>query len=196
MMDHGNSGHGNGAPSDITIYIYRRHIHQISTSINARIDHRLFCIQPISWVSARVARRIWPVQVYPAALQNTPHITGTVKPVFRGHLETVKPVFRKLLYIQGKVSLHDRCPFFTGSETWGRQDTVLRKSPDQRVSFQWSVHEDRFYCNRVKKHREFLCPLRSLLIHRDITHISGCQHWDHSCPIHPALCNYGASSPP
>ena len=35
--------------------------------------------------------------------------TGTVKPVFMGHL-----------YIQEKVSLHDRCPFITGSLTWGR----------------------------------------------------------------------------
>ena len=33
---------------------------------------------------------------------------------------TVKPVFKGHLYIREKVSLHDRCPFITGSLTWGR----------------------------------------------------------------------------
>ena len=40
-------------------------------------------------------------------LEMIPH--STVKPVFKGHLN-----------IQEKVSLHDRCPFVTGSLTWGR----------------------------------------------------------------------------
>ena len=33
---------------------------------------------------------------------------------------TVKPVFKGHLNIHEKVSLHDRCPFITGSLTWGR----------------------------------------------------------------------------
>ena len=33
---------------------------------------------------------------------------------------TVRPVFKGHLYIREKVSLHDRCPFITGSLTWGR----------------------------------------------------------------------------
>ena len=33
---------------------------------------------------------------------------------------TVKPVFKGHLNIREKVSLHDRCPFITGSLTWGR----------------------------------------------------------------------------
>ena len=45
-------------------------------------------------------------------------VNATVRPVFKGHL-----------YIQEKVSLHDRCRFVTGSLTWGRWDTVLRKCP-------------------------------------------------------------------
>ena len=42
---------------------------------------------------------------------------------------TVKPVFKGHLNIPEKVSLHDGCPFVTGSLTWGRYDTVLRKCP-------------------------------------------------------------------
>ena len=37
----------------------------------------------------------------------------------------VKPVFRGHLYIPGKVSQQDRCPFTTGSLTWGRLDPSL-----------------------------------------------------------------------
>ena len=33
---------------------------------------------------------------------------------------TVKPVFKGHIYIREQVSLHDRCPFITGSLTWGR----------------------------------------------------------------------------
>ena len=32
--------------------------------------------------------------------------------------DTVKPVFKGHLYMREKVSLHDRCPFVTGSLTW------------------------------------------------------------------------------
>ena len=63
-------------------------------------------------------------------LQGSPN-GATVKPVFKGHLN-----------IQEEVSLHDRCPFVTGSLTWGRYNTVLRKCPlisDHRVSPRRSV---------------------------------------------------------
>ena len=46
--------------------------------------------------------------------------TYTVKLVFNGYLNTVKLVFRAHLNIPKKVSLHGRCPFVTGSLTWGR----------------------------------------------------------------------------
>ena len=60
---------------------------------------------------------------------------------------TVKPVFKRHLYIQEKVSLHDRCPFATGSLTWGRYDTVLRKCPLITGCPLVAVSlEDRFYC--------------------------------------------------
>ena len=36
------------------------------------------------------------------------------------YIYTVKPVFKGHLIIPEKASLHDRCPFVTGSLTWGR----------------------------------------------------------------------------
>ena len=53
---------------------------------------------------------------------------------------TVKPVFKGHLYIREKVSLHDRCPFVTGSLTWGEIGHRFKKvSPDHRVSPRHSV---------------------------------------------------------
>ena len=43
-------------------------------------------------------------------------VHNTVKPVFKGHLK-----------IPEQIPTQDRCPFITGSLTWGRQDTVLRE---------------------------------------------------------------------
>ena len=60
---------------------------------------------------------------------------------------TVKPVFKWHLNIPENVSLQDRCPFVTGSLTWGRYDTVLRKCPliTERPLIAVSL-EDGFYC--------------------------------------------------
>ena len=71
----------------------------------------------------------------------------TVKPVYRGHLNTVKPVFRGHFNIPQKVSLHDRCPFVTGSLTLGGglEPFSDQVSPYRRVAF-----EDRFYCMHIE----------------------------------------------
>ena len=57
----------------------------------------------------------------------------------------VKPVLKGHLYIREKVSLHDRCPFITGSLTWGRLDTS-RKCPLITGCPLIAVSLDRFYC--------------------------------------------------
>ena len=60
---------------------------------------------------------------------------------------TVKPVFKGHLYISEKVSPHDKCPFVTGSLTWGRYDIVLRKRPlITGCPFFGVSLEDGFYC--------------------------------------------------
>ena len=59
-----------------------------------------------------------------------------------------KPCPRGHLNIPEKVSLHDGCPFMTGSLTWGRWDMVLRKCPLSTGCPLVAVSlEDRFYCS-------------------------------------------------
>ena len=53
----------------------------------------------------------------------------TIKPVFKGHLNTVKPVFKGHLNNTENVSPYDKCPFITGSLTWGRYGAILTKRP-------------------------------------------------------------------
>ena len=48
--------------------------------------------------------------------------------------------------ITEKVSLHDRCPFITGTLHGEDRPPLWEKSPDHRVSSHRSALEDRFYC--------------------------------------------------
>ena len=76
----------------------------------------------------------------------------------RGHLN--RPV---------KVSLHEGCPFITGSLTWGRWDIILSKHPlikrvlsaecDLKTGFtvQMVSLEDGFYCIECPLKTGFYC---------------------------------------
>ena len=59
----------------------------------------------------------------------------------------VKPVLKGHLNIPEKVSLHYRCPFITGSLTWGDSTPFWGNVPwSQGVPFSRVSFEDRFYC--------------------------------------------------
>ena len=78
---------------------------------------------------------------------------------------TVKPVFKGHLYIREKVSLHHRCPFITGSLTWGRYDTVLRKCPLITGCPLVTVSlEDRFYCISIETFFMRIWPMNTLWV--------------------------------
>ena len=86
-------------------------------------------------------------------------ITGTIP-------YTVKPVFRRHLYIPSRiVSQQDRCPFISGSLTLGRSDSVMIKCPLIGVSLEY-----RFYCTLCQRYL-FSTSARRVLLGPDIDEV-------------------------